>query len=318
MKMKFKTWVASIAMVGFLVGGSMGHAADWAPKGPVKLYIAFGAGGSTDTMGRIVAAQIEESFGWNVVVENKPGGGGVAMLAGLKNAKPDGMHLGVAASPATLLNLAKRGDKMPFKVDSFDYLATIARGEMALVAKADAPFNNMTEFIAQAKNKKMAIAYDGLPQQMIMAAVKNQAGVDFKFVKHKSGNEILQSVLGGHVDVGTPVGEHIKYLKSGDMKMLSAFGKERFSYAPEVKTLIEDGYNYYNNFHFYIVAPKGLPDNVKQVLATTLDKAINSDKARKAIQNTIKTDALNLGPEGTFQMMSEGLKDMKALIEAGH
>jgi tripartite-type tricarboxylate transporter receptor subunit TctC len=314
--MKIRSLLFSIAVLGMILSPAMGLSEDWAPKGSIKLQIGFGAGGSTDTLGRIVAAKVEENTGWNVVVENKPGGGGVAMLSGLMNAKPDGSTLGLAVNVPILINLAKRGDQLPFKIDTFDYIGTITKGEVALVAKADAPFNDIDGVIALAKKKKLAIAFDAVTQQMIMSAVKNQAGVDFKFVKHKSGAEQIQSILGGHVDVGCPAGAHIKYLQSGDLKMIAVFGKDRYSYSPETKTLIESGYNYYLDPYYYLAAPKGLPADVKASLAGVFDKAIQSDKVKTAIANTLKAQPYNLGPEGTLKMLADGVPAVKELIEA--
>ena len=314
--MKIRSLFVCVVVACMLIVPSMGQATDWSPKGSIKLHVGFGAGGSTDTLGRIVAAKVEENTGWNIVVENKPGGGGVAMLSGLMNAKPDGLTLGLAVNVPILLNLAKRGDKLPFKIDTFDYIGTITKGEVALVAKADAPFNDIKGVIALAKTKKLAISFDAMPQQMIMSAVKNQAGVEFKFVKHKSGAEQIQSILGGHVDVGCPAGAHIKYLENGDLKMIAAFGKDRFSYAPETKTLIENGYNFYLDPYYYLVAPKGLPVDVKATLAAVFDKAIQSDKVKTAIANTLKAQPYNLGPEGTLKMLSDGVPAVKKLIEA--
>ena len=314
--MKIRSLLFSVAVLGMILSPVMGLSEDWAPKGSIKLQIGFGAGGSTDTLGRIVAAQVEENTGWNVVVENKPGGGGVAMLSGLMNAKPDGSTLGLAVNVPILINLAKRGDQLPFKIDTFDYIGTITKGEVALVAKADAPYNDIDGVIALAKKKKLAIAFDAITQQMIMSAVKNQAGVEFKFVKHKSGAEQIQSILGGHVDVGCPAGAHIKYLQSGDLKMIAVFGKDRYSYSPETKTLIESGYNYYLDPYYYLAAPKGLPADVKASLADVFDKAIQSDKVKTAIANTLKAQPYNLGTEGTLKMLSDGVPAVKKLIEA--
>ena len=314
--MKIRSLLFSVAALGMILFPVIGLSEDWAPQGSIKLQIGFGAGGSTDTLGRIVAAQVEENTGWNVVVENKPGGGGVAMLSGLMNAKPDGSTLGLAVNVPILINLAKRGDQLPFKIDSFDYIGTITKGEVALVAKADAPFNDIDGLIELAKKKKLAIAFDAVTQQMIMSAVKNQAGVEFKFVKHKSGAEQIQSILGGHVDVGCPAGAHIKYLQSGDLKMIAVFGKDRYSYSPETKTLIESGYNYYLDPYYYLAAPKGLPTDVKASLADVFDKAIQSDKVTTALANTLKAQPYNLGPEGTLKMLADGVPAVKKLIEA--
>jgi len=292
------------------------QAADWSPQRPIKLEIGFGAGGSTDTLGRIVAAEVEANTGWNIVVENKPGGGGVAMLSGLMNAKPDGLTIGLAVNVPILINLAKRGDELPFKIDSFDYIGTITKAEVALVAKADAPFNDLEGLVAMGKSKKPAIAFDAVTQQMLMSAVMKQAGIEFKFVKHKSGAEQIQSILGGHVDAGCPAGAHIKYLESGDLKMIAAFGKDRYSYAPNTKTLIESGYNFYVDPYYYLAAPKGLPAEVKAKLAAVFDKAINSEKTKTALENTLKAKPYNIGPADTFKMLSDGVPALKQLIQA--
>jgi tripartite-type tricarboxylate transporter receptor subunit TctC len=315
--MKMRSLFVSFAVGCMMLAPVLIHAADWSPEGSIKLHVGFGAGGSTDTMGRLVAANVEENTGWNVVVENKPGGGGVAMLSGLMNEKPDGSILGLAVNVPILLNIAKRGDKLPFKIASFDYIGTITRGEVALVARSDAPFDDINGFIALAKTKKMAVAFDAMPQQMIMSAVGNQAGLKFKFIKHKSGAEQIQSILGGHVDVGCPAGAHIKYLKSGDLKMIVAFNKKRHSHSPDIKTLIENDYNFYLDPYYYLVAPKGLPADVKATLVKVFDKAIHSDKVKTALLNTLKVGPHNLGPDGTFQMLTNGVTDIKTVIDAG-
>lgn len=315
--MRIRNLLIGLAAICVMLVPVLGQAEDWAPKGSIILQIGFGAGGATDIIGRLIAANVEENTGWNVVVENKPGGGGVAMLSGLMNKRPDGKILGLCVNVPIILNLIKRGDKLPFKIESFDYIGTVTKGELALVAKSDAPFDDINSLISYAKSKKVAVAFDAMPQQMIMTAVSNQAKVKFKFVKHKSGAEQIQSLLGRHVDVACTGGPHIKYIQSGDLKMIAALSKQRHSYSPETKTLIENGYNYYIDAYFYLVAPKGLPDNVHSALAKVFNDAIYSDKVKKVLYDTLKTKPHNLGPEGTQKMLTDGVGDMKRVIYAG-
>jgi tripartite-type tricarboxylate transporter receptor subunit TctC len=98
--------------------------------------------------------------------------------------------------------------------------------------------------------------------------------------------------------------------------MIAVFGKERYNYATETKTLIESGYNYYLDPYYYLAAPKGLPADVKASLADVFDKAIQSDNVKTAIANTLKAQPYNLGPEGTLKMLSDGVPAVKKLIEA--
>jgi len=316
--MKMRNFLMAFAAACMMLVPVLGQAGDWSPKGAIKLQIGFGAGGSTDIMGRLIAAKVEENTGWNMVVENKPGGGGVAMFSGLMTKKPDGLTLGVGVNIPILLNLVMRGDKLPFNIDSFDYIGTILKGENAIVAKADAPFDNFKEFLEYAKVKKgVNIAFDAKPQTMILDAVSKQADVKFKYIKHKSGAEQIQSILGGHVAIGCLAGAHIKYVRSGDLKMIVVLNKERHSYALNVMTLIQNGYNFYLAPYYYIAAPKGLPANIKTALAKAFDEAIYSEKVKKILFNTLKSHPSNLGPDGTYKMLSDGVKDIKSLIDAG-
>lgn len=313
-----KQLLSIVMLVCVMVVPSLGVGQDWSPKDSITLQIGFGAGGSTDIMGRLVAAKIEENTGWNVVVENKPGGGGIAMFSSLMREKADGQTLGLGVSMPIFLNLASRGDKIPFNIDTFDYLATIMRGEIGMVAKADAPYNNLEELIAYAKKQKggIAVAFDAKPQQLVLEPVARNAGIKFKFVKHKSGAEQVQSILGGHVDIACTAGEHVKYIKSGDLKLIASMSKDRQACAPDTKTLIENGFDLYLEPYFYIAAPKGLPENAKTALAKAFDEAINSDSVKEALLNSMQANAHNLGPEGTYMMMNQGAVDIKALVNA--
>ena len=311
-----KQLLSSVMLLCIMVLPSLGHGQEWSPKDSITLQIGFGAGGSTDIMGRLVAAKIEENTGWNVVVENKPGGGGIAMFSSLMREEADGLTLGLGVSTPIFLNLASRGDKLPFNIDTFDYLATIMRGEIGMVAKADAPYNNLEELIAYAKEHKggIAVGFDAKPQQMVLTPVAKNAGVKFKFIKHKSGAEQVQSLLGGHVDIACTAGEHVKYIKSGDLKMIASMSQDRQECAPDSKTLIENGFDLYLEPYFYIAAPKGLPENVKVALAAAFDEAVNSDSVKRGLLNSMQANAHNLGPDGTYTMLTEGVVNIKALI----
>lgn len=317
MDFKARNLLVVVAMALLLLAPVLGQAEEWAPKGSITLQVAFGAGGSTDTITRLLAANIEKTTGWNIVVENKPGGGGVAMLSGLKHKKPDGQTLGVAVNMPIIINLAMRGDKIPFKVSSFDYIGTLVNIELGLCAKSDAPFNDLAGFLKHVKTTGAAIGFDGKPQQLIYTAIGKETGIKMKIVSHKSGAEQIQGLLGDHIVAACLAGEQVKYIESGDLKLIASMNKKRHGYAPDVKTLIEDGYNYYVDPYFYIAAPKGLPDNVKATLVKVVDESLKSAEVKEAMHNVMKVGPVNLGPEGTQKMLAEGVVDIAYLLEAG-
>lgn len=298
-----------------MLAASAAHAADWKPAGPVHLQIGFGAGGETDTIGRVVASVMEEQTGWDVIAENKPGGGGVAMFSGIAKAPADGTIIGLGVNMPVMINLVLRGDKLPFKLDSFDYLATVARAQLAIVAKKDAPFEDIKGLVAYSKKEGgAAIAFDAKPQELLMRGVDKQDGAGFKLVSTKSSAEMLQLVLGGQVVAAFSAGKHIPYLKKGDLKMLASANDGRHSYAPDTPSLREQGYKLFVDPYFYFAGPAGMSAEAKSALADALDAAIKSDKVKEVVSNAFSTDPENRGPEGTEKMLVDGIEGIKVLF----
>lgn len=310
--MTFRTVIAALAAGVLSAGAAM---ADWAPSGPVKLWIGFGAGGETDTLGRLIAKEMGESTGWNIVVENKPGGGGIAMFTQLATVPADGMTLGMGVTMPVLVNLTVRPDEIPFTLDSFDYLNTVALAQLALVAPADAPYDDLAGLIAFSKEKGGAlVAFDAKPQELLMGVVNGQSEAGFKLVSTKSSAEEVQQLLGGHVDAAFNAGAHIPYLDSGELKMLASANAIRHPYAPDVPTVQEQGFDIYVDPYFYIAAPAGLPDEARTALHDAITAALSAPSTQEAIMNTFHTEPSDKGPEETRAMLDEGLVNVGTLF----
>lgn len=307
-----RTIFAAVAAITISSGAAM---ADWAPSGPLKLWIGFGAGGETDTLGRLIAKEVGDATGWNVVVENKPGGGGIAMFTQLATLPADGQTIGMGVTMPVLVNLTVRPDAIPFDLDSFDYLNTVALAQLAIVAKADAPFDDLEGLIAYSKEKGGALmAFDAKPQELLMNFVNGKTDAGVKLLSTKSSAEALQQVLGGHVDAAFNAGSHIPYLESGDLKMIASANASRHSYAPDTATVQEQGYDIYVDPWFYIAAPAGLPDDAKESLTAAISGALASDSAKEAILNAMHTEPSMAGPDKTKAMMEAGLVNVGTLF----
>lgn len=312
--MNFPTTFKAVLAVAALAFPNVAFA-DWEPEGPITLQVGFGAGGATDVIGRAIAATLEENKGWNVIVENKPGGGGVAMFSGLVRDKPDGQTFGMGVTVATLMSLATRGDSLPFDIDSFDYLGTVVVAPLAVIAPSDAPYDTFSELVEHSKaNGGHLVGFDAGPQRMIINAINQDTGAGFETVSHKSGAEQMQGLLGGQLQAGFGAGAHIEYVVSGDIKVLAVATDTRQAYAPDATTLIEQGFDYSLDPYFYLAAPKGLPAEVKAELSSAIDEALKSGVVADLIKNTMKAEAANLGSDGTEAKLKSSLAAIKKLV----
>ncbi|WP_158963725.1 tripartite tricarboxylate transporter substrate binding protein [Chachezhania sediminis] len=289
--------------------------ADWSPKGPINLYIGFGAGGETDTLGRLVAEEMKQSTGWNIVVDNKPGGGGMAMFTQLNKMPPTGQFLGMGVTMPVLVNLTIRPDEVPFTLDSFTYIGTVALAELAIVAPADAPFDDLAGLIEFSKaNGGATIGFDAPPQKLLVDVVNAQSGADMRLVSMESSAEAVQNLLGGHVTAAFNAGSHIPYLETGELKMIAGANETRPSYSPDTPTVEEAGFGVYVDPWYYIAAPKGLPEEAQTAIGDALKAALDSDTVKTAIENTMHTEPVFKGPAETRAMMEAGLANVKTLF----
>lgn len=313
--MKLKSKLLALGASALMAFSAPAMAEDWAPDGPLTIQIGFGAGGSTDTMGRVLAQVMKENTGWNVVVENKPGGGGVAMFTGLSQMPPRGKVVGMGVSIPVLVQLVNRGDQLPFNVDSFDYLGTVAKAELALVASKDAPFDDLEGLVAYAKEHgSLPVATMAPPQVLMMKQTKAKTGADFNLVTADGGAEVMKLILGGQVLAGFGSGEHFPYLESGDMKVIASANQSRLSYAPDVKTFTESGVPAYVDPVFFFAMTGGTDPAAVKAIAAAIDAAIVSPEVIEIVKNAVQGKPINMGMKGTHQMMVDGYANAEVLF----
>jgi tripartite-type tricarboxylate transporter receptor subunit TctC len=297
------------AAAALLMAGTLGaQAQDWQPEGTLTLQIGFGAGGSTDTIGRVLAAQMREQTGWNIVAENVTGGGGIAMFAGIANRPPTNDVVGLGVTMPILINLVRRGSELGFDLDSFAYVGTLANAQLALVARGDAPYDTLEEFLAYAAaNPGLTVGFDAPPQQALIAAVARDAGLQFNMVTMESSADSVRFLLGSQVDAAFSSGVHIPYLETGEMVTLASANRERLSYAPDVATFVDLGYNYFVDPYYFLGMHADSDPAAVAAIAAAVDAALQTPAMIEIIQNINTTPPLNLGIEGTRQMLGDSL-----------
>ena len=222
----------------------------------------------------------------------------------------------MGVSTPILMQLVMRPDKLAFNIDSFDYISSVARGELAVVARADAPFNDLESMVKYAKaNGPLKIALNAKPPKFVLGAVARATGAKFQYVSTKGGAESIKLLMGKQVMAATAGGAHAAYLKSGDVKMIVVANANRHSYAPDVKTIAEQGYGVYLDPYFYIATTKGTDPAILSALSKAIRNALATDTVAKIVRNAAKTSVLNLDPAATRKMMVEGLPVVKKLVK---
>jgi tripartite-type tricarboxylate transporter receptor subunit TctC len=283
--------------------------AEWQPEQPITIIVPFGAGGSTDTFGRIVANEMERLTGWTVLVENRPGAGGVIGQLEVKNAKPDGHTLGFSSTTVVSMQPFMPDAPTELQPEDLDYLGTMSLIPYAIVAGSDAPFDDLAGLAAYTKEHGPAKFSATSPTlTLAMEQIAESAGFEIVAAQTSGSGESLQLVAGRHADITISGGVHVAYVLDGRMKVIATMTDERASYAPDALTVEEQGAQLPLRNYFLFDAPNGMDAEVKAAIAKAFDDAMNSD-AVKAHAEKIHVAIKNLGPEGsTADVMAQADK----------
>lgn len=307
--------IYSLACLIFVASTAV-TASDWSPQNTLRLQIAFGAGGSTDVIGRVLVDQMREQSGWKIIAENVEGGGGVAMLTGIAKRPANNDVIGLAVNVPILINLAQRSDELEFGIDDFSYVGTVSTAQLALVARADAPFDDLEGLVRQATEEPgLAVGFGAPPQRFLMDAVARDSGAQFGMVSTEGGAETIRLLLGGQVMVGFLSGEHLPYLESGDLKVVGSANRDPLSYAPEAQTFSDIGHDFHVVDPYLFLAMAADSDaGAIEAISDVVEEALKTAEMVEIVQNIHHSKPVNLGADGTRQMLAEGLDTFRQIF----
>jgi tripartite-type tricarboxylate transporter receptor subunit TctC len=267
------------------------------PTRPIDLYIGSAPAGSTDVLGRVLAKSLGEALGQAVVVHNTPGAGGAVMAMQLLKSAPDGYSLGMTISHAYSGYPIVTPGAATYGVRDFTHLASVSKGQCALVTSAQTPYRTFGDLIAAAQRGVHPVFASQSPMTRLVADyIASVAGVQFRTITVQGGGETMQTILGGHADFGFSGGPHVDHVAAGQMRVLASAEDERLATSPDVPTLHELGYDVASCALFLVSAPPRLPEDVTHVLSAALARAIRSPEMRDLIRN-LQYPEYYLGPE---------------------
>jgi len=255
------------------------------PNRPITLIVPWPAGGSTDTHLRKLAEIAGRHLGQPVIVENKPGAGGMLGPAGMaSSAKPDGYTISQLTVGAFRQPYMQKVDWDPIR--DFTYIIGVSGYTFGVVVKSDSPIKSFDDFIAYAKANPGKLSYgstgNGTSPHLLMEEVAAKANVQLLHVPFKGNADSTQALMGGHVMAQSDATGWGKFVDAGTFRLLVTFGEERARWgAPTAKEL---GYDVVSYSPYGLVGPRGMDPKVVKILHDAFKKAIDDPENRKVLQ----------------------------------
>jgi tripartite-type tricarboxylate transporter receptor subunit TctC len=262
-------------------------AAQTFPSRPITLVVPFPPGGVTDPVARFVGQKVSESVGQPVVVENKPGAGGLIGAETVKKAAADGYTLFMGHSGTHAVNPSLYS-KLPYDpVKDFVPITLMISTAHILVVPAASPANSVSELVAMAKSRPAGLVYAsqsvGAGGHLLGEMLKTRTGANLHHVPYKGSAPAIQDILAGRVDLffDAPItsGPHVR---EGKLKLLAAASTKRLRWFPDTPTMAEAGYPGVElDFWFGLFAPTGTPQAALHKLHEEFVKALRNPEVVK-------------------------------------
>ena len=313
MKLILKVAVA-IALTVSAFSPTLANAHDWAPQGPIKMLIAFAAGGGADTQARLIADDIQAATGWEIIPEQVTGKGGANALVALKDMPKDGTAIAMVVTESLgYSSVSSKGAGIT--PADFTGLTTTAGFQMGVVAKADKGWTSFEDMIADAKANSLRFGTMS-PRLSDLAFLLGEAqGVDFNIVQVAGGRAVMNGVQAGDMDLGFMAGIQRKGVASGDLVNLASALSEPLVQTPEAPTFGDLGVKFNSDGYFVFVAPAGLDDHARESITAAIVDAANNGKAAEMISNAFG-GTVNIQGEELDALFQKEYDDAGALIEA--
>jgi tripartite-type tricarboxylate transporter receptor subunit TctC len=284
------SWMTLVGLFAALALGVPAQADEY-PSRPITLIVQFSPGAQTDILARKLSDEVSKILGQPIVVVNKTGGGGTVGVAEMLRAKPDGYTVGCVNMPS--LAIIPHMQQVPYDpLKDIAHICVVQPYEYGLYVKADAPWKTIKDFVDDAAANPGKIIYGslgaGTTNHLIVAQIIKKHNLTLKHVPYKGDGELIPAMLGGHVHaaVGSPAAI-VPQVKAGNLRVLVVTSKDRWSYLPEVPTLLDSGYDFFQSSYFSLGAPAGIPEPVRKKLEDAFAKVLQNPALKEDVEKNI-------------------------------
>ncbi len=253
------------------------------PSRPITFIVQFGPGSSSDILVRRLAEPLSAKLGQPIVVTNKTGGGGSIGVGEIARSAPDGYTIGLVTMPT--LAIIPHLRRVPYDpLNGFHHIGVIQPIEYALYCTADSPLKTWEDLVAHARANPGKLAFGspgpGTTNHLVTERIARDLGLSWTHVPFRGGDaDVFANLIGGHIQFANGSRPAVEaQVKAGRMRPLLITSRERWDGAPEVPTMMEKGFGYYQASFFSLAAPAGIPEAAKQRLDAAA-KAVLTDPA---------------------------------------
>lgn len=307
--------------LGLGLGGAPAAAQSF-PSKPVRIVVPFGPGGVGDLTARAVAASLSQQWGQSVVIDNRPGAGGVVAAESVAKAEPDGhtlflMSNGTAVSAAVF-------QKLPFDtVKDFTPITTLGYFDIAVVVPESSPFKTLQELVAHAKAQpgrlNMGSINVGSTQNLAAELFKSTASIDVQVVPYNGTPALMAAMRGGQLDVAVEIlGPVLPHLQSKAVRVLAVTSEKRSLVLPDVPTARESGIPGFVAASWNaLAAPAGTPQTVVEKIQRDVGTALASTEVKKRLQD-LNVEARGSTPQETAQLLAADIQRWTEVVRAAN
>lgn len=286
------------------------------PARPIKLLVAFPAGGPTDITMRSLADGASKILGQPVIVENKPGAGGTLPAQTLQTSAPDGYTL--AQIPLGVFRLPYTTKINWDPVKDIAYVLNVTGYAFGLVVPIDSPLKTWTHYVGWAKANPGKLTYGSTgtltSPHLTMELIAQKLGIELQHIPYKGSADLQQAILGGHIMSAADSTGFAPLVEAGKLRVLNTWGAERLAKFPDAPTLKELGLDLVQNSPFGIGAPKGTPPAVIARLHDAFKKAMEQDSYKTALARYDMVP-MYMSSAGYSRFAQETFLREKALVE---
>lgn len=275
--------MAAVAMVGLITTPTYAQY----PDKPIRLIVTFVPGGGADMLGRYIGQAVGEELGQTVIVENRPGAGGMIGIDAGRAAAPDGYTLTLISSSYTVNPslYTMRFDPL----EGITPIVQVSQGPLLVVTNPKLPVNSIAELIEHAKQNPGKLNYASSGQGSVIHLANElfnrNAGVQMTHIPYKGGGNAQNDLMAGVIDVYfAATASALPHVQAGKMKALAVTTPERITALPDIPTIAESGMPGYEATLWYgLIGPEGMPPDVVEKINVAVNKALLTPRAKEKL-----------------------------------